>query len=59
MQYKNVKDGIEITEDKEMANSFNNCFGIVGSKLASVFNNNETVHICPTLADENFQFSYV
>ena len=52
-------DDKEITDSKEMANTFNKFFGTIGSQLASVFKSDKTSHVYPTPVYEDFQFNYI
>ena len=51
--------GIEITDKKEIAETFKRFFVTVGSKLAEVFNFDDTSYINPTLNQNSFNFSRV
>jgi len=51
------KDGIEISNKKEIAETFNNYFASIGSPLASAFNFTGTSHICPLNNKNVFNFS--
>ena len=52
-------NGKEITDKKEIAETFNKFFSTVGSKLASAFPFYETSHICPKPVLNDFHFQSV
>ena len=54
-----TRDGIEISEKKEIAEVFNNFFASIGSQLASAFNFSDTFHICPVINKSTFHFSQI
>ena len=53
------KNGIEVSDKKEMAKIFNNFFASVGSKLGKTFNFSDTNHINPSTNKNMFVFSNV
>ena len=52
-------EGKEISDKKEIAETFNKFFSTVGSKLAAVFPFSSTSHICPKPVYDNFIFGKV
>ena len=52
-------EGKEISDKKEIAETFNRFFSTVGSKLASVFPFSSTSHICPKPVYNNFMFGHI
>ena len=54
-----TEEGIEISDKKEIAKTFNDFFSSVGSKLAASFNFSDTSHINPPVNENPFSFSDV
>ena len=52
-------EGVEITDKKQIVETFNSFFSSIGTKLASVFNFSDTSHICPKPVYETFFFDSV
>ena len=52
-------DGVEITDKKQISETFNKFFSSIGTKLASVFTFSETLHICPKPVYDTFFFDSV
>ena len=52
-------EGVEITDKKQIVETFNKFFSSIGKKLASVFNFSDTSHICPSPVYETFFFDSV
>ena len=52
-------EGVEITNKKQIVETFNRFFSSIGTKLASVFNFSDTSHICPKPVYETFFFDSV
>ena len=54
-----TEKGIEISDEKEIAKTFNEFFSSVGSKLAAAFNFSHTSHINPPVNENSFSFSNI
>ena len=52
-------EGVEITDKKQIVETFNRFFSSIGTKLASFFNFSDTSHICPNSIYETFFFESV
>ena len=53
------QNGVEITDQTSIANTFNNFFVSIGPKLASAFSFSGTTHISPKINQTNFFFKNV